>query len=119
MTTAAVTTRIRAVPAAAKRPGLPGALDVVKRMDSRYGVFMCEGNHDLMVARHEFERRTQAYGVPLLVHESPSAHARGRGAYRALVAARWADAVERGTPALVTQAGAMSKPMLSTAVTSP
>ena len=39
-------------------------------------------------------------------------HARGRGAYRALVAARWADAVGRGTPALVTQAGAMSKPIL-------
>ncbi|MDX6447698.1 MAG: hypothetical protein QOD08_161 [Gaiellaceae bacterium] len=39
-------------------------------------------------------------------------HARGRGAYRALVAARWNDAVERGTPALVTQAGAMSKPIL-------
>jgi len=39
-------------------------------------------------------------------------HARGRGAYRALVAARWADAVERGTPALVTQAGAMSRPIL-------
>ena len=38
--------------------------------------------------------------------------ARGRGAYRALVAARWADAVERGTPALVTQAGAMSRPIL-------
>jgi GNAT superfamily N-acetyltransferase len=38
--------------------------------------------------------------------------ARGRGAYRALVAARWRDAVERGTPALVTQAGAMSRPIL-------
>jgi hypothetical protein len=38
--------------------------------------------------------------------------ARGRGAYRALVAARWADAVARGTPALVTQAGAMSRPIL-------
>jgi hypothetical protein len=30
--------------------------------------------------------------------------ARGRGLYRALVRARWEDAVERGTPALVTQA---------------
>jgi predicted GNAT family acetyltransferase len=39
-------------------------------------------------------------------------HARGRGAYRALVAARWADAVARGTPALITQAGAMSRPIL-------
>lgn len=39
--------------------------------------------------------------------------ARGRGAYRALVAARWRDAVERGTPLLVTQAGAMSRPILA------
>ena len=38
--------------------------------------------------------------------------ARGRGAYRALVSARWDDAVERGTPVLVAQAGAMSKPIL-------
>jgi hypothetical protein len=38
--------------------------------------------------------------------------ARGRGAYRALVAARWADAVARGTPALITQGGSMSRPIL-------
>jgi GNAT superfamily N-acetyltransferase len=38
--------------------------------------------------------------------------ARGRGAYRALVAARWQDAVDRGTPLLVTQAGRMSRPIL-------
>jgi hypothetical protein len=40
------------------------------------------------------------------------ASARGRGAYRALVAARWARAVELGKPALVIQAGAMSRPIL-------
>ena len=39
--------------------------------------------------------------------------ARGHGAYRALVAARWDDAVERGTPILVTQAGPMSRPILA------
>lgn len=39
-------------------------------------------------------------------------HARGRGAYRALVAARYAEAVRRGTPTLVIQAGAMSRPIL-------
>jgi hypothetical protein len=39
--------------------------------------------------------------------------ARGRGAYRALVAARWEDAVARGTPILVTQAGAMSRSILA------
>ena len=37
---------------------------------------------------------------------------RGKGAYRALVQARWNDAVARGTPALVTHAGAMSRPIL-------
>ena len=38
--------------------------------------------------------------------------ARGRGAYRALVQARWDEVVRRGTPALVIQAGAMSRPIL-------
>ena len=41
--------------------------------------------------------------------------ARGRGAYRALVRARWEDAAARGTPALVTQAGRMSAPILLSA----
>jgi GNAT superfamily N-acetyltransferase len=39
--------------------------------------------------------------------------ARGQGAYRALVAARWDDAVARGTPLLVTQASPMSRPILA------
>jgi hypothetical protein len=38
--------------------------------------------------------------------------ARGRGAYTALVAARFADAVRVGRPTLVIQAGAMSRPIL-------
>jgi hypothetical protein len=38
--------------------------------------------------------------------------ARGRGAYRSLVRARWDEAVARSTPALMTQAGAMSRPIL-------
>jgi GNAT superfamily N-acetyltransferase len=38
--------------------------------------------------------------------------ARGRGAYRALLAARWEEAARRGAPALLTQAGAMSRPIL-------
>lgn len=38
---------------------------------------------------------------------------RRRGAYRALIAARWRDAVARGTPILVTQAGRMSRPILA------
>ncbi|MGN6799040.1 MAG: GNAT family N-acetyltransferase [Gaiellaceae bacterium] len=38
--------------------------------------------------------------------------ARGRGAYRALIAARWDEAVARGTPALVVQAQDTSRPIL-------
>jgi hypothetical protein len=37
---------------------------------------------------------------------------RGRGAYRALVHARWIEAQERGLPALLTQGGSMSRPIL-------
>jgi hypothetical protein len=37
---------------------------------------------------------------------------RGRGAFRALVRARWDEAVRRGTPALVVGAGRMSGPIL-------
>ncbi len=38
--------------------------------------------------------------------------ARGRGAYRSLIRARWDDAVSRGTPTLITQGGSMSGPIL-------
>jgi hypothetical protein len=38
--------------------------------------------------------------------------ARGRGAYRALIHARWTEAITLGTPTLLTQAGAMSRPIL-------
>lgn len=52
-----------------------------------------------------------AHGVTLF-GGSTLPEARGRGAYRALVAARWDDAVARGTPLLVTQASPMSRPIL-------
>ncbi len=38
--------------------------------------------------------------------------ARGRGAYRSLVRARWDDSVSWGTPVLITQGGSMSRPIL-------
>jgi predicted GNAT family acetyltransferase len=37
---------------------------------------------------------------------------RGRGAYRALVAARWEEAVQHGTPQVVTRSGPLSRPIL-------
>jgi hypothetical protein len=48
----------------------------------------------------------------LLYGGATLASARGRGAYRALIRTRWDDAVELGTPALITQGGSMSRPIL-------
>lgn len=48
----------------------------------------------------------------LLVGGAVLPDARGRGAYRALVRARWDDAVAAGKPALTVSAGAMSRPIL-------
>jgi len=47
-----------------------------------------------------------------LIGGATRADARGRGAYRALVRARWDFAVERGTPGLVVTAGRHSRPIL-------
>ncbi len=48
----------------------------------------------------------------LLYGGATVSQARGRGAYRALLRARWDEAVARGTPALITQGGSMSRPIL-------
>lgn len=51
----------------------------------------------------------------LLMGATSRPELRGRGAYVALVHARWRDAVARGTPRLVVQAGHMSRPILERA----
>jgi hypothetical protein len=51
------------------------------------------------------------YGF-LLYGGATAKRARGRGAYKALNRARWDDAAARGTPALITQGGSMSRPIL-------
>jgi len=48
----------------------------------------------------------------LLYGGATLARARGRGAYRAVLHARWQEAVANGTPALITQGGSMSRPIL-------
>ncbi|MFO0617085.1 MAG: hypothetical protein U0414_31100 [Polyangiaceae bacterium] len=51
-------------------------------------------------------------GAVVLAGGATLEEARGKGAYRALVRARYDEAVKRGTPTLVIQAGAMSRPIL-------
>jgi hypothetical protein len=87
------------------------------QLRARYEEKLATGSWKTFVALMDGEivasaSSTYVEGAVTLNGGAVLAHARGRGAYRALVAARWNDAVERGTPALVTQAGAMSKPIL-------
>jgi predicted MPP superfamily phosphohydrolase len=56
---------------------LPVALDAVRRLDAKYGVYLCEGNHDLIESGRAFRRRTKAAGVPLLVNEQSTMLIRG------------------------------------------
>jgi predicted MPP superfamily phosphohydrolase len=57
---------------------LPAGLDMVKQLDPRSGLAMCEGNHDLFDGREEFDRRVKASGVPLLIDETMTVRVRGR-----------------------------------------
>ena len=70
---------------------LPAALDAVKRMEGRSGVYMVEGNHDLIDNGREFRRATRASGVPLLVNEAASVRVRGVDVQ--LLGLRWGSGV--------------------------
>ncbi|MEO6434412.1 MAG: metallophosphoesterase, partial [Tepidisphaeraceae bacterium] len=49
---------------------LPVAIDFVRKLDPRSGLFLCEGNHDLIENPIGFESRVRAAGLPLLLDES-------------------------------------------------
>lgn len=51
---------------------LPAALTFAKNLRAPHGVFMCEGNHDLIEDGEVFRRETKAAGVQLLVNETAS-----------------------------------------------
>jgi len=57
---------------------LPAGLDFVRRLDPRGGLFVIEGNHDLIESPFAFESRLKQGGVPLLVDESSIVNVRGR-----------------------------------------
>lgn len=56
---------------------LSEAIALIKKMQGRYGLWMIEGNHDLIENGPEFERRVKALGVPLLLDESVVSNVRG------------------------------------------
>lgn len=50
---------------------------MVKAMEARHGLWMIEGNHDLIEDGAEFARRVRAAGVPLLQNETGVTEVRG------------------------------------------
>jgi uncharacterized protein len=49
---------------------LDHGLDLVRSMQARHGVYLIEGNHDLIENGPEFERRVRNSGIPFLLDES-------------------------------------------------
>jgi uncharacterized protein len=56
---------------------IPSALDMVLRLDSRDGVYMIQGNHDVAEGSERFDRAVRRRGVKLLTDEAATIHARG------------------------------------------
>jgi uncharacterized protein len=55
---------------------LPAGLDFLRKLDPRSGLFLCEGNHDLIEDPDGFEFGVRRAGVPLLLNESTIATVR-------------------------------------------
>ena len=49
---------------------LDHGLALARKMESRFGLYLIEGNHDLIENGAEFERRTRASGIPFLLDQS-------------------------------------------------
>jgi len=57
---------------------LPAGIDFVRRLDPRAGLFLVEGNHDLIENRFAFETRVRQAGLPLLLDEAETVPVRRR-----------------------------------------
>ena len=56
---------------------LDQGLELVRNMNGRFGLYLIEGNHDLIENPREFERRTRASGIPFLLDQSTVVTVRG------------------------------------------
>ena len=56
---------------------LDHGIELVRAMQGRFGLYMIEGNHDLIEDGAEFERRVKLSGIPFLLDESAIVEVRG------------------------------------------
>ncbi|MEA2708511.1 MAG: uncharacterized protein QOF78_1112 [Phycisphaerales bacterium] len=57
---------------------LPAGMDFIRRLDPRSGLFLVEGNHDLIEDRAAFQSQMRQAGLPLLLDEAQVVTLRGR-----------------------------------------
>jgi len=69
---------------------LPRALTMVRRLDPRHGLFVCEGNHDLIEDADAFEQQMFASGLPFLLESGRTVSFRGQSLQ--FLGIRWAHA---------------------------
>jgi predicted MPP superfamily phosphohydrolase len=62
-------------------------IDFINRLDARHGLYLIEGNHDLIESRTGFESRVRAAGLPILINEQATLKIRGRDVQ--LLGLRW------------------------------
>jgi predicted MPP superfamily phosphohydrolase len=68
---------------------LPRGLELLRAMQSRHGVFLCEGNHDLIENRAGFESAAKASGLPFLLNESATFAVKGQAVQ--ILGLRWGE----------------------------
>jgi predicted MPP superfamily phosphohydrolase len=56
---------------------LDEGLSLARAMQARFGIYLIEGNHDLIENGPEFERRVKQSGIPFLLDESTTVNVRG------------------------------------------
>ena len=86
---------------------LPRALAVLHGMKSRYGLFVCEGNHDLMADADAFVFRAKASGLRLLVNEAATVAAGGEALQ--IIGLRWGEGHTKAKNAVGTESAALRR----------
>ncbi len=74
---------------------LPRAFQMLKAMKSRYGLYLCEGNHDLLESRAGFEAAVKLSGLPFLLNQSVTLSVKGQPVQ--ILGLRWGEGMGHAT----------------------
>jgi predicted MPP superfamily phosphohydrolase len=73
---------------------LPEAFSMLRAMRARHGLFLCEGNHDLIESRTQFEEAVKASGLQFLLNESATFLVKGQRVQ--ILGLRWGEGMQEG-----------------------